>query len=96
MKKLILEIDEEYGDIVTITAIGMKENGTNVTTFAAETKKESSHGYGFIKIKPFPTAKWERGTGNDYYCSNCKAILLSGSMKFCYNCGAEMRGNHNE
>lgn len=38
-------------------------------------------------------SEWVRGVGNIYYCKNCGALLLAGSMKFCYECGAKMDNN---
>lgn len=36
MKRVIFEIDDNYGDILSVTAIGLEPNGVNVSTYAAD------------------------------------------------------------
>lgn len=39
MKRVIFEIDDNYGDILSVTAIGLELNGINVSTYAADLEK---------------------------------------------------------
>lgn len=38
MKRVIFEIDDNYGDILSVTAIGLVLNGVNVSTYAVDLK----------------------------------------------------------
>ena len=40
--------------------------------------------------------KLKTGRGYGHHCSECDEINKSGPSNFCPNCGADMRGGHNE
>lgn len=39
MKRAILEIDDNFDNILSVTAIGLELNGINVSTYAADLEK---------------------------------------------------------
>lgn len=78
--KAIIEIpDEIYSEI---------KNGEDII------------GYIIRNSIPFPKGYWiaeSESSLTAYYCSNCKNYYTSDweEMKYCPNCGAEMRGKQN-
>ena len=40
MKKVTLFIDDDYSDVITVTAVGVRGNITNVTVSAQEIKQD--------------------------------------------------------
>lgn len=42
MKQLIIQIPDDYADVITVTCIGTKENVTNITVQAFDIRKEDT------------------------------------------------------
>lgn len=45
MKRVIIELPEEFSDLITITAVGIKPKSVNMTTHAADLEKGTHLSY---------------------------------------------------
>ena len=61
MKKITVYIDDKYGDILTLTAVGVHTMVTNVTSFVVDLNKVN-----FVEFKDSGNteSRWEEGEMN--------------------------------
>lgn len=100
MKEILVQIEDDYSDAVSITAIGHRNNVVNVTNHAADltTMAQNNVKLTHINVKPVVHSEWvysdEAIFGNPYgryICSNCNNAVAEKTC-YCCKCGADMRG----